>query len=75
MVDEMRIRTDFLKKLLSRVVEKRLKKSFGAEVNLRLQTLDLVVDDRGAKFNVSLSGTTDVKNLEKLLKSIDLLEG
>ena len=69
-MDEMHIKSSFMKAILSTVVAKLLRK-FGYDFDISIKDLDLVRDDETKKIKVSvnLDGYCTDDQLEKLLAS------
>lgn len=74
MVDEMRVKlsTNFMRNIVSKLISKAIYKKFGCKVNIQLNDLDVwVVDgDTTVKLNVEARLKNDEFN--KIMKSIDM---
>lgn len=66
-VDELRIRSDILKGLISRIVKKSVRKKIGADVDLQIHYFDIVIKDGRVKIDMSLEAETDMGTITKLI--------
>lgn len=68
--DELSIKTDFMKGILSKVINKVLKKKSGCDI--AVQVNELSMDDKNKKVHVHLSVDAEMSmgDLEKLLNHI-----
>ncbi len=68
--DEVIIKTDFMKGLISRLISKALKEKIGHDAEIQINELDIT--DRNEKFRAHLNVDAEIsmKELEEILKSI-----
>lgn len=68
--DEIMIQTDFMKGILSKVINKVLKAKSGCDIAVQVNELNM--DDKNKKVHVHLSADAEIsmEEMEKLLKNI-----
>lgn len=54
-MDEMKIKTFWLRSLIKRIVNKTLKKKYGIDLNLDIRDLEIISDDHDQTVNLSAS--------------------
>lgn len=69
-MDEMIIRSKFMRGLLSRVVSKELRKKLGCDVKIHVDFLQIHTEDKTAKVRLDISGEIGTDDLSKLISNI-----
>ncbi len=68
-MDEMNIRSPFMRRMAARYIEKKVNEKFGCRSHLDIQSLNIIVDDDGnVKFSVNANGSIRQEQLPMLLK-------
>lgn len=68
-MDEMKIVSVFTTKLISKLIKKVLKKSFGCDIEIKINELNASVDS-DVKFYISMNGSISKEQLENLIDKI-----
>lgn len=66
-MDEMRIQSKFLTKLISKAISKHIKKSKDLNLKIDLRSVSLQFDGDNAKMDIDGTVYTDKETLDKLL--------
>lgn len=74
-MDLLTIKTEFMRKLISRIVTRKIKKAGFENSSFYLENLEITKGEDTDKFVISttLTMTVDKKDLEDLLKNVDIL--
>ena len=67
-MDELMIRSKFVKGIISSLIRKKVKESLGFDCEIELQDISLVIKDGKAKLDFGCSLETDQMNILTLLK-------
>lgn len=70
-MDEMTIRSRFIKGIISRYICRMLKKRFDVDVKLQLGDMDIRFDGNEIVFGGSMSGRLSREDLEKITKGAE----
>ena len=66
-MDEMKIQTKFLRRLIAKVIKRELKKKLGYDVQIDINTLTATVIDQKAHIHLDIDGEISTGDLEKLI--------
>lgn len=70
-MDELRIRSIFLKRLICKFINKKLKKATGCDITTELTTFEIESTDNGKyKVYVGLNGEIERRELELLITNL-----
>ena len=70
-MDELRIRSIFLKRLICKFINKKLKKATGCDITTELTKFEIESTDNGKyKFYVGLNGEIERRELELLITKL-----
>ena len=69
MMDELIIKTKFMKKIVSNILEKKIKEYLDNDVKIFVKDLSLTFDDVSDKvsFHLNINGVTNSKVIDKLM--------
>lgn len=67
-MDELKITSKFMTKIVSKIVEVILKKKLGYKIDIQVNRIDATFDDGKAHFGVDLEGSLDQNEFVKLMK-------
>ena len=67
-MDEMKIRTTFMKKLIASIVKKALFKKSGCEIDIQLDDISITFDGDKAIAHISANAEMNKNELTKLIK-------
>lgn len=67
-MDELRIKSKFLKGIIENYICKFVKKKTGIDANLHINDVDVVNNNGEISFSVSINGFCSEKELTKLIK-------
>lgn len=72
-MDEMRVKlsTNFMKKIASKLISKAIYKKFGYKVNIQINDLDLWVLDGDTNVKVNMEVKLKSEEFNNIMKSID----
>lgn len=73
-MDEMKIKTLWLRGLIKRIVNKTLKKKYGIDLNLDIRDLEIISDDHDQTVNLSASIGASIPRAD-INKIISQMEG
>ena len=68
----MKISSAFLRKLVSRVVKRTIRKKLGYNIDIDLNGLEITFDDNKAKIRIDAGAEMSKEELTKLVKKIGL---
>lgn len=68
----MRLGSTFMKKVISKLIKKSLKKKFGYDVDIQLNELDVTIIDGTAKLHVNVDAELNKEELTKIVKNMGL---
>lgn len=71
-MDEMKIGTMFMKNMVSKVINKVLKKKLGYDVCVQLNDFNAKITDGKAHVHLNIDAEMDQEDLAKILKTIGL---
>ena len=73
MMDEMRVKlsTNFMRKIVSKLISRVIYKKFGCKVNIQLNDLDVRVIDGDTTVKVNMEARLNNDEFNKIMKSID----
>ncbi len=66
-MDELKIRTDFMKGIISRVIRKILRKKLGEEISIIIDDIDLVVGNEVTRIHIDVKATAPNSVVKKLI--------
>lgn len=69
-MDEMTISSEFTRKLVSKILEREIRKRTGIEVNIDLKPFNLKVSEEGGKAHIELDASMKKEELAKLAKFV-----
>jgi hypothetical protein len=67
-MDELMIRSKFVKGIISTLIRKKIKENLGMDASIDLQDISLVIKDGKAKLDIGCTIETDQMNILSLLK-------
>ncbi len=68
--DEVSIKTEFMKDMLSKIVNKALKKKINYDVKVQVNELNIEDKDNKLHAHLSIDAEMTMEELEKILKSV-----
>jgi hypothetical protein len=71
-VDELKIKSGFMRGVVSKLVEKAIHKKFGYKVDIQINDIDVVVTDGKAHIHLNADGEIDSNEFKKFTKFIDM---
>ena len=71
-MDEMNIGTNFMKGIVSKVINKVLKKKLGYDVGIKLNDFNVKVTDKKAHVHLNIDAEMSQEELNKILKTMGL---
>ena len=69
-MDELRIRTKLMKGILSKLIETLIRKKTGYKIKVRLNDIDVVIDDDIAHVHIDVDGDISVDEFKKISQII-----
>ena len=72
-MDELNIKSTFMRSIVSKAIAKKLKKTFGYTTDIHLNDFSTTVIDGKAHLHLDIDATMDKDELMKLLKQIGLI--
>lgn len=67
MLDKLLIKSEFMRSIVSKLIERSIKNKYGCEVLVELKDLDVVVENKIAHVQLSAVADVNVKQLSKLM--------
>lgn len=67
-MDEMKIKSHFLRGIFSKVITKKIKKKYGYDVNIDINDIDVVLTEGKIQLHVDLNGCADQEILSEIMK-------
>ena len=74
-MDVLRIKTRFMRTVLSKVIEKLIRKKTGYKVKIQLNEVDVNITDNNAHIRLNVEGDMNVDELKKFTKLIGIDDG
>lgn len=74
-MDALRVKTKFMRGLLSKVIETLIQKKTGYKVKIQLNEIDVSITDNNAHIRLNMEGDMSVGELKKFTKLIGLEDG
>lgn len=71
-MDELKIKSVFMRGVVSKLVEKAIHKKFGYKVDIQINDVDVVVTDGKAHIHLNADGEIDSNEFKKFTKFIDM---
>ena len=71
-MDELKIKTDFMKGIIAKIIAKKMRKKFGCDVNIRINDLQFQADNGKIVLHTSVDGEMTNENFMKLIKNVGL---
>lgn len=71
-MDELKIKSKFMRNLLTKVISKMIQKKCGYKIDIQLNDLDITVIDGKAHLHTDIDLEIDNNEFMKIVKSIDL---
>lgn len=69
-MDEMKIKTPFMRAFIAGLIEKTIKSKFGYDVDIKFDNIALESDDESALMNLQLSVEMTNESLKELRKNV-----
>lgn len=69
-MDEMKIKSAFLKAIVSKIIKKSIKRKTGANVDVHLEDLDIVVIDGKAKVHLEANAVIEKDDLTRIVNNM-----
>lgn len=74
-MDILKIKTKFMRTILSKVLEKLIQKKTGYKIKIQLNEVDVMITDDNAHVHLNVEGDMNVNELKKFTKLIDAEDG
>lgn len=74
-MDALKVKTKFMRSVLSKVIEKLIQKKTGYKVKIQLNEVDVNVTDNNAYIRLNVEGNMSVDELKKFMKMIGVEDG
>lgn len=69
-MDELKIKTGFMKKIIGSIVSKAIKKKVGIDAAIKVDELNIAFDEKTAHIRVSIDGDISKDDLNILIEKI-----
>lgn len=69
-MDELKIKTGFMKKIVAGIVSKTIKKKVGIDATIKVEDLNFTFDEKTAHFRLSIEGDIPKEDLNTLMGKI-----
>lgn len=66
-MDELKIKTGFMKKIISSIVSKTIKKKVGVDAAIKVEDLNITFDEKQAHIKISIEGGISKEDLNALI--------
>lgn len=74
-MDALKVKTKFMRSVLSKVIEKLIRKKTGYKVKIQLNEVDVSVTDNNAHIRLNVEGDMSIDELKKFMKVIGVEDG
>lgn len=74
-MDVLKVKTKFMRSMLSKVIEKLIRKKTGYKVKIQLNEVDVNVTDNNAHICLNVEGDMSIDELKKFMKVIGVEDG
>ena len=71
-MDEMKIRTPFMKRLIAKIIKRVIDKKLGYQVDIQLNEISVTFDDEKATVHVNADAEMNKDELTKIIKKTGL---
>lgn len=71
-MDEMKIRTPFMKRLIAKIIKRVIDKKLGYQVDIQLNEISITFDDNKAVVHVNADAEMNKDELTKIIKKTGL---
>lgn len=71
-MDELKIKSGFMRGIVSKLVAKAIHKKFGYKVDIQINDIDVVVTDGKARVHLNADGEIDSNEFKKFTKFIGM---
>lgn len=69
-MDELKIKTGFMKKIVAGIVSKTIKKKIGVDAMIKVEDLNFTFDEKTAHIRLSIEGDIPKEDLNMLIEKI-----
>lgn len=69
-MDELKIKTGFMKKIIGGIISKTVKKKVGIDAMIKVEDLDFTFDEKTAHIRLSIEGDIPKDDLNMFMKKI-----
>lgn len=71
-MDELKIKTKFMRNMLSKIIENVIRKETGYKIKIQLKDVEVSVTDDIAHISLSAEGDININEFKKISRIIDL---